>query len=376
MEQPLVDKPVQDAQNRSSFHKYVRQYKDALFKDNYDSTLATYVLVGAVVIAINTGFLTGVCMSPYFLENSDSNTEDTDKESDNFFNPATSGVSGVGGPYTFSGMDLVEGDWKMFSFYSNLILSYLFGSFIPGLITPRAHKHVPEPYYGPTFFLAALCLLASSLLGTFHYPSRFIFFLAACAVGIQNGVVSIYSDSLIRPTFTGATTDVGLMLAQSLRGNYSKFIRCTIIAVIVVWYWIGAMISVPVTRAMNEKAIYISVGFYVGVALLCTGYSVHQLKVPLSQALLGNWTWITVVNALFEDDEHTEEKFLALFDKLDIDGNNLLEVEELRRELKQSKAIDMTEFKLRALMRAADANHDNCIDREEWHSLAKQVCKS
>ena len=61
---------------------------------------------------------------------------------------------------------------------------------------------------------------------------------------------------------------------------------------------------------------------------------------------------------------------MAIFDTLDIDGDETIDANELKTGLEQSRTIKLTQFKLKALMRAADANHDNCIDRDEWKELA------
>lgn len=360
---------------KHNYNKYVYTYMDKLFKDNYEKKEALYVLIGAVIIALNTGFINGVCMSPYFLvDGSLSAIGVIDKD--------TQGVSGTGGSFTQAARFLADSDeenrWAQLSYFSFLILSYIFGSFIVGIITPRAHKHILEPTYGPTFFIAALFLLAASLFASNQLPSRFIFYFSTAALGVQNGIASIYSANLIRCTLTGTSTDLGLIFAQALRGNFEKFIRGTLIAIIVTNYWIGGIVAVPIVRDINEKALFISVALFVLLGFLCLGYTVKELGVSVKDALFGTWSWKDVLDGLFKDDEtdHDVEDFMALFDTVDYDKSGSIDADELKNGLKAAHSkIKLSDFRLKALMRAADTNHDNCIDREEWGVLAKQVAK-
>lgn len=355
-----------------NYDKYVYKYMDALFKSDYEKKEALYVLIGAVIIALNTGFINGVCMSPFFLEDS--------RSTEGVIDPRTQGVSGTGGSFTKAARFLVESTaenrWAEYRYASFLILSYIFGSFLAGIITPRAHKHMLEPKYGPTFFIAALLLLAASIFASYELPSRYIFYFSTAALGVQNGIASIYSANLIRCTLTGTSTDLGLIFAQALRGNFEKFIRGTLIAIIVTNYWIGGIIAVPIVERSQENALYISVFLFVLLGILCLGYTVKELGVSLIDALLGKWEWKDVLEELFEDHdtEHTVEDFMALFDMVDIDNDRLIDADELRNGLKAAHSkIKLSDFRLKALMRAADTNHDNCIDREEWEELAKKI---
>eukprot|EP00536_Pseudo-nitzschia_multiseries_P018093 jgi/Psemu1/227797/e_gw1.2147.3.1 len=343
---------------------------DVLFNNNYDRNEAVSVLVGAVIIALNTGFINGVCMSPFFLAESDADVNNEFK-----INPSTQGVSGTGGSFTKSARYLVENNWPNYSYFTFLIMAYIGGAFIVGLITPRAHKHILEPTYGPTFFIAAIFLLCASLFATHGIPSRFIFYMSTAALGVQNGIASVYSANLIRCTLTGTSTDLGLIVAMALRGNFDKFIRGTLIAIIVTNYWIGGLIAVPVVKAMHEKALFVSVGLFALLGFLCLFYTMHELGVSFPNALLGTWKWKNVIPYLFEfDSDHLrQEDFEELFNALDVDGNDKLDANELRTGLEQSAKVKLTPYRLKALIRAADSDYDDCISRNEWAKICEKL---
>ena len=358
-----------------TYQKYVETVLDTLFGkggDSYDRREAIYVLIGAVIVAVNTGYVNGVTMSGTFLE--DSNSVITDSV---YVNEPVQGVSGTGDSFTLNARALATADWPRYSNTTWLILSYIFGAFIAAIITPKAHKHVLEPKYGPTFFIGALFLLAAGICASHGVPSRFIFYLATASLGVQNGIASIYSDNLIRCTLTGTSTDLGLILAQAVRGEFTRFIRGILIAVIVTGYWIGGLISVPLVDALGTGSLYVAAGMYLLLGILCTLYSVLELGVGVFAAFRGSWGWKDVLlNDLFDDENdaiHTEEDLMKLFDEIDTGGDGSIESEELRQALeKHGKAKN---FKLRALMRAADTNDDNTIDRDEWTELAKVITR-
>jgi uncharacterized membrane protein YoaK (UPF0700 family) len=365
-----AEAPVKE---KTNFNKYVKGYMNTLFKGDYERKEAIYVLIGAVIVALNTGFINGICMSPEFLTGTSSpgSTETTGM----YRGPSSQGISGTGGSFTKSGRYLVEAQWQEYKYITVLILAYIFGAFIAGIITPRAHKHVIEPTYGPTFFIGALFLLAASLFAEYGLPSRFIFYFGTAALGVQNGIASIYSANLIRCTLTGTSTDIGLIIAQALRGNFDKFIRGTLIAVIVSNYFIGGVIAVPAVNAMHFHALWIAVGLFFLLGTLCLAYTVFELGVSLYDGLFGTWNWKHVLDNLFDDESgvHTVEDFMKLFDEIDRDSDLMIDVDELRNGLKTNDKIKLSDFKLRALMRAADSDNDDLISRDEWEELAKKT---
>merc|ERR1711933_522622 len=121
---------------------------------------------------------------------------------------------------------------------SFLVLSYMFGAFISGIMSPFATPYIIGPQFGPSLFLGFVCLLIASLLAicTKDYAS-YIFYLVVCANGIQQAVASLYSANLIRCTITGAVTDIALVVGQAFRGQYKSIERGIILSVMTFFYW-------------------------------------------------------------------------------------------------------------------------------------------
>jgi hypothetical protein len=116
-------------------------------------------------------------------------------------------VAGLSGLYTASALVLAghDGPEKRIEYghFTFLILSYMLGSFIAGLISPDAIPYQIEPRFGPPFLIGALCLSVASVIAALEVGDvNYIFYFAAAANGIQNGVASIYSANLIRCSLT------------------------------------------------------------------------------------------------------------------------------------------------------------------------------
>lgn len=172
---------------------------------------------------------------------------------------------------------------------------------------------------------------------------------------------------------TGAHTDIGLIVAQICRGNYERLIRGTLIAIIVLCFWLGSLLSVPAVKNLHEHALYISAISFYALGLLCVWYSFHELQVALRDAIFGTWDWKTALGNLSMAEKMTETDLMDLFDSMDVNGDGRIDSEELRRGLQKSKSFELTEFRLKVIMRAADVDLDHHIDRAEWQILVGKI---
>lgn len=178
-----------------------------LFGEDYSSKESSFVIIAGGIIAWNVGFVQGACMSGFL-------NEEGQRQS----------VAGFTAGYTISAQSVATGDMEVFKDISLIIMSYIFGNFIAGIMTPNPTPYQLEPSYGPTFLIGGLFLFAASMLSMCHVDNVFTFCCAAAANGVVNGIASLYSANLIRVAITGATTDVGLILAQ-LVGSRGKNLK-------------------------------------------------------------------------------------------------------------------------------------------------------
>ena len=105
------------------------------------------VLLWGILLAFNSGYINGCCISGVLIRSG-----------------KRQGVSGLTGTYAKSGLFLADGNFTEFGFEIRMILSFIFGAFITGVLNPEAKPYQLGPSYGPTFIIGACCLIISSVL--------------------------------------------------------------------------------------------------------------------------------------------------------------------------------------------------------------------
>jgi len=353
-EDPVKDDPVKD----ESKDKAKENALDEVFGNGYNRREAMFVIVGAILIAFNNGFVNGVCMSGILTENYDtSNRKDLAKAM----------VSGTAGYVTQSTVGIIELDWDYVFTNSTLLLSYMFGAFIPAVLSHKAKPYAIDPLYGPAFLIGATMLLGASLVSVFQGRSRYIYMLAIASNGIQNGIASIYSANLIRCTLTGALTDIAIVIGRLSRGNNTNLGRGLILTVIVVSFWVGGFVSYPMVQLLRSFTLFVNAFLFYMLGFLCCYYLVVSLNISFTDALVGNWDWTDVLAKITPSGD--KESLLNLFDTLDHDGGGSLDMLELEKGLEHK----VSGVELKTLLLAADADGDGEIDKDEWLALVNKL---
>lgn len=344
--------------NRRASHVYTM-----LFGDKSSNRECTYVVIAGALIAFNSGFVNGSCVSGLLT------------------NGTKQSVAGFTSSYSKAALALADGDWDTLGFQASLILSYMTGAFISGLITPNATPYQLEPTYGPTFLIGAVFLLTASVFAALEFEARYIFFFVAAANGIQNGIASIYSANLIRCSLTGSTTDIALVLAQVLRGNRDKLHKGLVLLMIVVCFCIGGFISFYATSQFLGYTLFFNAALFWLIGASLVTFLVREHDVSVEAAILGTWKkWKGAMKKLHGSilDNvsshgiiHTN-LLLQMFDDIDDEGNGEIDVDELLNELlKAGVKIDAKGVKV--LIKTAYANGNGLIDRQEWETIVKEL---
>jgi hypothetical protein len=333
-----------------------KNFWDPVFGEDYCVVEVRFTIFAAILIALNNGFVNGVTMSALLSEN-----EPTD------IDPGSAMVSGVAGYITNSATFAVGRYLDKYRYNVFMFLFYMLGASITAIISPNAKPYAVDPGFGPSFMIGGTMLLGSSLLSMYGSPTRWIYYLAICANGVQNGVASIYSANLIRCTLTGAITDIGLVLGQMLRGNFSKVGKGSVLAIIVICFWIGGIIAFPAVRAFEAHTLFINAGIFYLVGLLNVFYLVSQLNIGLLAAATGQWDWKDVLNKIKPSGD--KQSLMDLFDELDQDNGGTIDMYELQKGLKGKVSAQ----ELDTLLKAADSDNSGDIDEKEWKDLVDEL---
>jgi hypothetical protein len=205
-------------------------------------------VMGGVVLAFNSGFANGCCLSGAIVEGT------------------KQAVAAVTGAYTTSAVAFCRGDSSVFRTQMTMILSYAFGSCLAGVANPEPKPFVLSKSVGPTLLLCAALVGLSSNVATSGgggASTLYVFALAAMANGIQNSITSVATGNLIRSAhYSGMTSDMGTFLGQMLRGNYANLFRFKVCMSLAAAFWTGGALSVFVTKEFGTSSLLFSAILY------------------------------------------------------------------------------------------------------------------
>ncbi|KAL9184385.1 hypothetical protein ACHAXT_002471 [Thalassiosira profunda] len=328
---------------------------------------ARFVFAIGLLLSLNSGYINGLCLGGLLTEGG------SDRQ----------GVTAFTGTYTKSGLALADGQARLFGFEFTLILSFIGGAVVSGLLNPKAIPHKLVPSIGPTFMLGSLCVIASAIAAAVKPSTRALYYFAAAASGIQNGLTSTYTANLIRTThLTGTSTDIGLILGQMLRGNWKNFWKCKVLVGLASSFWLGSLISFYAASAFLSKALWFSAALYLSIGLTHCTFIVLTQKVSFVQAMFGTYKWDNVLQRMatsINDGEGTAaladltpEQVDSFFDQIDADGSGEIDADELKDVL-EKMGIKLTSQNVKTMIAVVDVNGDGVVDREEFHCLVNMA---
>lgn len=125
-------------------------------------------------------------------------------------------ISHVTGNLTLLSESLVHRNLDEALHTSMLVIMFFFGAVLCGFIVKQSTLRLGRRYG------AALTIEAVLLFVAIPYLDHGVVvggYLLSAAMGLQNGMVSLYSSAVVRTThMTGVTTDLGVALGHVLRG--------------------------------------------------------------------------------------------------------------------------------------------------------------
>jgi uncharacterized membrane protein YoaK (UPF0700 family) len=348
----------------------------------YSAREHAFIVLVAMLLSFNSGFSNGLSLSGLLAPAGEIL----------YAFQSTSGYTGV---YTQSALALASSSFEtyqqdgdnvtnvgVFGFQSCMVLSFVSGAAISGVLNPRPSPWRLAPMYAPTFFLGAMFMcVAASLAHVDPYtpdPNRHRFyFFVALANGIQNGVSSMYSANLIRTThMTGTSTDVGLFIGQLLRRNNTNLWKLKILLGLVASFWTGGFLSLYAVTQWRSRTLLFNAAVFLMVVVLIVVFLVRNLHVPLLSALRGSWHWQRTLQQLSIRDANggqpqSDEKLLSIFQSMDADGNGYLCFDELYQGLQLLGCTDITRDQVEHMFQVCDRDGDGKISAKEWSDLIR-----
>lgn len=225
------------------------------------------IFIGGILLSFNSGHLNGTTL----LQD----------------HPTT--TTHMTGNSTNLGISIALLNYKKILFDSLLILCYIFGSFISGLIIPFQSFSIGLGY-GRVFILVSILLTIAALIDIFS-TSSFIAYdlLVACASGLQNGMVSRYSGNILRiGHVTGICTDIGVNIGRFVMGSKDNIWRIKILLALLISFFIGGFVAQDLHHLLGKYQLLLSTGisFTIGISYI-TYLRVSQYHYTFRQSVFG-----------------------------------------------------------------------------------------
>eukprot|EP00574_Skeletonema_japonicum_P003658 CAMPEP_0201716630 /NCGR_PEP_ID=MMETSP0593-20130828/2563_1 /ASSEMBLY_ACC=CAM_ASM_000672 /TAXON_ID=267983 /ORGANISM="Skeletonema japonicum, Strain CCMP2506" /LENGTH=569 /DNA_ID=CAMNT_0048206477 /DNA_START=65 /DNA_END=1771 /DNA_ORIENTATION=+ len=320
---------------------------------------AVFVLILGLLLSLNSGYINGLCLS-------------------GMVGPDRQSVSAFTGTYTKSGLALAAGDPKLFGFEFTLILSFIGGAIVSGAMNPQAIPHKLVPTYGPTFLLGSIFMIASAIFGVTLPDGRALYYFAAMANGLQNGMTSTYSANLIRTShLTGTSTDIGLIAGQMLRGNKKNYWKFKVLVGLAASFWLGGLISFYSAQKFLSQSLWFSAALYLLVGMTHCVYVVLSQRVSFIQAMTGTWKWEKVLETMASsmnpeggglEAGMTDEQIDRIFKTIDTDASGTIDADELKTAL-DDMGMKLSEQCVASMLKVVDENGDGVVDILEFRTL-------
>lgn len=202
-----------------------------------------WVYTTAFLMSFNGGYVNAVCLTS-FLKNA---------------------VGYVTGDLTFAGYYFSKNIYHLFFHLIFLVICFLFGSIISGLII-KGQNLSRDHRYNVSLVLQFLLILVSMLLLFFHQTIAGCFL--AITMGMQNAMTTHYGSALIRTThMTGTATDLGILIARGIKGDSIEGWKIILYLALIIGFLFGAIMGAIMYYRVYVFALIASLLIYVFMLL-------------------------------------------------------------------------------------------------------------
>ena len=157
--------------------------------------------------------------------------------------------------------------------FAAVLVSFLTGTVLSGFIIQDSTLQLGRRY-GFVLLLESLLLGAAAWL--LQHDCVAGLYVAACACGLQNAMVSTYSGTVIRTThLSGMFTDLGIFLGHFLRGLPVDSRRVRLCFLIISAFLCGGIAGAVAFHSLRYSALLIPSAL---IALLALVYGLYRLR--------------------------------------------------------------------------------------------------
>jgi uncharacterized membrane protein YoaK (UPF0700 family) len=135
------------------------------------------------------------------------------------------------------------------------------------------------------------------------------------ACGLQNGLTTKYSGSIIRTThMTGAGTDIGLVLGRIAQGDKKERWKLFVLCPLFIMFLLGGVMSVYAVRKFGKLSLLINVFVFSSIGIAYSIVVGQELHIPFWRALFG--MYIVVEKKLVDSHHHAKKVMKKVVNKV------------------------------------------------------------
>lgn len=185
-------------------------------------------------------------------------------------------ITHLTGTTTMLGATLARADGVGFRHFALLILSFVAGAMISGFVVRDSTLRLGRRY-GAALALESVLLASAAVL--LSGERELGHYLASCACGLQNAMVSTYSGATIRTTHvSGMFTDLGIYVGHAVRGMRIDMRRLRLSVTVISGYLIGATAGALLFDVFHYATLYAPAALTGGVGLSYGLYSYYARR--------------------------------------------------------------------------------------------------
>jgi uncharacterized membrane protein YoaK (UPF0700 family) len=146
-----------------------------------------------------------------------------------------------------------------------LIAAFMVGTILSGILIQNSALQLGRRY-GFALLLESILLLAA--IPFLNHGNLLGIYLASCACGLQNAMMSTYSGAVVRTThLSGMFTDLGIFLGHVMRGLPVDVLRLRLCVLIISGFLCGGVAGAVAFRHLGYFCLLIPAGITATAAL-------------------------------------------------------------------------------------------------------------
>jgi len=177
---------------------------------------------------------------------------------------------------------LADFDLAAMLHFASLIGSFVAGAVISGFLIQDTTLQLGRRYGVALLLVSVLLFVSVPLL---EYKNAYGMYTAACAIGLQNAMVSTYSGAVVRTTHvSGMFTDLGIFLGHALRGLPVDTRRLRLCFLVISGFLCGGVAGTFAFHAFAYSALLVPATL---TAVVSISYGLYRIRKDRAESAHG-----------------------------------------------------------------------------------------